>query len=454
MKKLILIVLGIAAIVSGCTSDEGEMLVEKQDDAPQMRVSRFRSVDEARNIAQQAIDALGSGARSTRTLKGNSGVTVVRTHASRSGDSDTIMYALDMEDDQGFVLIAAPSDMSPLIAVIENGSYSDPENLKNESYQFVLAQTEENIIRNISSTTIPITPQPSPYWEIDSLNYRLEPAVKVNWDPWWPANSYVTQNKVAGCGPVASAMIMSVFELPKNITYTFPGRDISSETLDWSSIKKHKISANLIEVISNPLIQHLGQCELSYEGHKTIGRLMRQIGEICHANYEAPSNEHLSGRTSVNTANRYNALTQYLTGIATKDGTTTWRLYLDLHYYKTAFVSAGDANNSDNAHIWVADGVWRVGMKKYYYEPAGYSEVLQPGEVLGEYKLVYTEGEIYDLLHYNWGYGGNCNGWFIRTEKNEPLDPYEHDQETGNYSFGSSPSEYSINVEYRCYGER
>lgn len=39
MKKLILIVLGIAAIVSGCTSDEGEMLVEKQDDAPQMRIS-------------------------------------------------------------------------------------------------------------------------------------------------------------------------------------------------------------------------------------------------------------------------------------------------------------------------------------------------------------------------------------------------------------------------------
>lgn len=429
------------------------MLVAEQYKAPRMTVSRFRSVDRARDIAQQAIGALDNRGRNARSLK-DGGVTVVRTRASRSGDSDTIMYALDMDDDQGFVLIAGPSNISPLLAVVESGSYADPENLENESYQYVINQTKNFIIDGLEGTRIPITPQPMPYWEVDSNNYRLEPSVKVNWDQEWPANAFVTQNKSAGCVPVASAMIMSVFEIPKNISYTFAGRDISAETLDWNSIKKHKISAHMIELINNLLFGHLEQCDLSYEGHKTIGRIIRQVGEICNADYNSPSDKYPFGRTGVSKANRYNALTQYLTGVGTKDGATTWRLYLDLHYYKTALVTALDANNPDSGHSWVADGVWRVGMKKYYYEPVGSVELPQPGEVIGEYKLVYTEGEIYDLLHYNWGHGGNCNGWFIREAKNEPMNPYQFDQETGNYGSSTNPAEYSVDVEYRCYGER
>lgn len=454
MKPLKSILLGIAALMASCASEDAGLLMPEPDNTPQLSISRFRSVDEARNVAQQAIAALDNKSRASRTIKDNGGVTVVRSHESRSSDSDTLMYAIDLDDNQGFVLIAGPADMSPLLAVIESGSYNDPKNTNNSGYQYYISETKSAIAKSIDGTRIPITPQPMPYWTVDSLNYRLDPSVKVNWDQGWPLNAFVSENKAAGCVPVASAMIMSVFDKPSVITYTFTNKDITSETLNWSALKGHKNPANMYEFVGQVAINHLSQCQLSMDGHKTLGRITRQIGHLCHAKHEPPKNSLDPGRTGVLSINRYNALDKYLSGIPTKEGSSTWTLYLDLHSYQAALVTAQDANNNDNGHSWVADGVWRIGMKKYYYEPVGSVTVPQPGETLGEYKLVKTEGEIYDLLHYNWGYGGNCNGWFIRTATNSPSDSYQHDKENDNHEYNPSPASFSIGVEYKCYGTR
>lgn len=445
MKKLILIVLGIAAIVSGCTSDEGEMLVEKQDDAPQMRVSRFRSVDEARNIAQQAIDALGSGARSTRTLKGNSGVTVVRTHASRSGDSDTIMYALDMEDDQGFVLIAAPSDMSPLIAVIENGSYSDPENLKNESYQFVLEATKNSIIESLSNTKLPLNPTPTSYIVVDSLNYKDEPTVKTNWNQAWPENMFVA-NKIAGCVPLANVTAMSVVEYPKSISYTFPEKDIASETINWTEVKKHKQSSNTIDQPAN----HYNTCNATPAAHVTLGRLVRQAGYICGAFDIVKDNKHSTG---VYRDHVFDAIKHYLPSNMYKEANPALNLFIDLGRYKVAIIDYYTRqDNNGHGHTWIADGRWRLGMVKYYYQLEGAgTEIPKPGEIIdpNRYVLVKTEGKIEELLHYNWGWGGNCNGWFRSSTRN-PQNPYQYD----NYLNYADNVEYKYGGHYICIGKR
>lgn len=444
MKKLILLVLGIASILSGCTSDEGEMLVEKQDDTPQMRVSRFRSIDEARNIAQQAIDALGGNARNSRTLKDNSGVTVVRTHASRSGDSDTIMYALDMEDDQGFVLIAGPSDMSPLLAVVENGSYSDPENLKNESYQFVLEATRNDIIESLSDTKIPIEPIPTFYIVVDSLNYKDEPSVKTNWNQAWPENMFVA-NKVAGCVPLSTVTAMSVIEYPKSINYTFPEKDIASETINWAEIKKHKQSGSS----KDQQASHYNSCNATAAAHMTLGRLIRQAGYICGAFDKVDDNGNHA--TAVYRNNTFKAIKYYLPSNMYKESDPALDLFTDLGGYKVAMIDYY-TSTTGSGHTWIADGRWRLGMVKYYYQlEGGGTEVPKPGEIVDKdrYVLVKTEGKIEELLHYNWGWGGNCNGWFRSATRN-PQNPYQYD----NYLNYANNVEYKYSGHYICIGKR
>lgn len=435
-------------MVSGCTSEDGNMLVQERECMDKLiTTSRFRSESDARNIAQQAIDALGSRGRSGLTLKASDGVTVVCSPSSRAGENDTLMYALDLEDDNGFVLIAGPSTISPLLAVVESGSYSAPENKANGGYQYVMNETKEFLKKEIDR--LPITPMPLPYWEVDSLNYLVPPSVQLSWDQFWPANAYCPDNALSGCVPLASAMIMSVFELPKTISYGFAERDIESETLNWTEIKKHKKSPALYFNQSQAVLSHLSECEASMAIHKTIGRIVRQAGMLCYASYGVRVDEFGNKETSVSDKNLYNALDKYLVGVPTKDGSSTWTMYLDLHSYQAAMVTSADSQYG--GHAWIADGVWRVGMKKYYYEPVGYIEVPKPGETVGEYKLVKTEGEIFDLMHYNWGWGGNCNGWFIRTAKVIPTEAHEYDDDN---KYLQSSFEFSMDVTYRCYGKR
>ena len=152
MKPLKSILLGIAALMASCASEDAGLLMPEPDNTPQLSISRFRSVDEARNVAQQAIAALDNKSRASRTIKDNGGVTVVRSHESRSGDSDTLMYAIDLDDNQGFVLIAGLVYISPLLAVIEIGSYNHPEHTNNSGYQYYISKTKSAITKSIDGT--------------------------------------------------------------------------------------------------------------------------------------------------------------------------------------------------------------------------------------------------------------------------------------------------------------
>jgi len=355
---------------------------------------------------------------------------------SRSGDSDTLMYAIDLDDNQGFVLIAGPADMSPLLAVIESGSYNDPENTNNSGYQYYISETKSAIAKSIDGTRIPITPQPMPYWTVDSINYKYKPIINLCWGQGWPENQF-SPNKIAGCVPLATAMIMAVLEQPKTMSYNFSNKDISSETIDWVSLKKHASSTFAHDPSDKYISEHLSYCQSSSDNHKTLARIIRQIGEICNANYTGIDN------TNVIDSQAFNGIKGYLRGIDSKESSTSRALFSDLSKYQIALVYS-------SGHAWVADGIWRIGMKKYYYEPIGSLEIPKPGEIVGEYKLVKTEGNIDELIHFNWGRCGNCNGWFNRLSTYATGDSYQYDSPDGNIPFGM----FDNNLTYMCVGKR
>lgn len=66
--------------------------------------------------------------------------------------------------------------------------------------------------------------------------------------------------------------------------------------------------------------------------------------------------------------------------------------------------------------MWVADGRWEYGVQISAY---GYDS-----ELKSYCNLLWREGQIRQCLHFNWGWGGNCNGYFLLNV----LDPNKADQ--------------------------
>lgn len=443
--RKISVVLSFLLFLASCVTDGSDIRLPEKD---KINNSRFRGVEEAKDIARQIANALETGSRSKYEVKAD-GITVVKKYSSRSTDCDTIMYAIDFEDNNGFVLIAGPDSFSPILAIVESGSYNDPLNLNNQGYQYILNETKNCIANYIYENRIPITPQPDGYWRIDSINYKYEPSLNLRWNQFWPENIYAPNN-VAGCVPVATAMVMAYFEQPSSITYSFLGADLDNEYINWKSIKNHKTSVNSYIVPPERVISdHLQGCFARENSHKTIGRIIRQIGVDCKAMYNMQDTV-----TSVISENTYNGIKKYLASIDMYESNSSRSLFADLKKYNMALVHSCVTTDLTKGHAWIADGIWRLGMKKYYYEPVGQgSQKPNPGDndIIGEYVLVKTEGNIEELFHFNWGWGGNSNGWFRIHGDFDPDNSYQFDKLYGNTNQDIS---FSNSIQYICLGKR
>lgn len=158
--------------------------------------------------------------------------------------------------------------------------------------------------------------------------------------------------------------------------------------------------------------------------------------------------------TSVISENTYNGIKKYLASIDMYESNSSRSLFADLKKYNMALVHSCVTTDLTKGHAWIADGIWRLGMKKYYYEPVGQgSQKPNPGDndIIGEYVLVKTEGNIEELFHFNWGWGGNSNGWFRIHGDFDPDNSYQFDKLYGNTNQDIS---FSNSIQYICLGKR
>ncbi|MDO4320717.1 MAG: C10 family peptidase [Bacteroidales bacterium] len=415
-----LILIALLGFLAGCSDDAPQISKEDSDERIALfSDSHIRSVAAAKDIAAQIASTLNSTSRTTRSLKHDGVTTIVHNNnLSRSESPDTIMYAVEFEDEQGFVLVSAPDNMPPVIAVIESGSFNDPRNAEIDAYQFCLAAAKDYIINEgdfSKNTKVPIEIIPQSYWVVDSVNYKHEPTVKGWWNQQWPYNLY--SPKSAGCTQLATLMAMSVFEEPKTINYTFTGRDKNSESINWSEIKRHAESLTFSPDPNNAssMAQHFNLCKASKESHKTAGRLIRQIGEILGVDY---TKDTLS--ISVDYNNAFKAIKYYLPNREFKE--CTLNAFHELGGYSVAIVigletEKDPVTKARNGHAWIADGIWRLGMARYYYELEGGGLEVPPtlpdDPSKPRYILTRTEGKIFEYIHYNWGWDNLSNGWFL-----------------------------------------
>lgn len=416
MKKFLLLLATSVLFLSCAEQFEYPAVNETHD---KTTVPQIRSVDQAIEIANEFLSAGSVGSRSNSEIKVSN---VILSDITRSAGTDTLIYALDIENNNGFVLVAAPKNVEPILAVIDEGSFNDPKNLENKSYQMILEETKD-YVANLSSNRIPIDPDPidttkmeitpaSDFYHVYIANIVREPLVNVQWGQSWPENIFC-ENSIAGCTPIAIAQMLSYFELPKSINYTFPGKDISSENLNWTTIKQHK---------------SIYDCYCSYASHRTLARVVREIGQRAYTDY---SQEDVSGTYFSNVANAI----QQLTGLTPDNGGGSNTILFDdlAQNVGIAIIAAGD-------HCFIADAIKHIEYKVYErsYNPDGsIKDIKQSG---------YSNTR---LIHYNWGWDGNCNGYFWYDSFN-PSKAYQNEYDnkqlnnTSSYNFTGQKMYYYL----------
>ncbi len=424
MKNKFLFILGICFIFCSCANLDVPEVDSKECNGSEIGI---RTESDAAKIA---IMATVKGCLQTRNadFKMVSSVIPITSGNTRSS-GDTVIYAVQFGDDEGFALISARRDVEPLLAIVDEGNIDSDKTRSNTAFNEALRRTVEYASKpspSFLSLTDDNTPHPQlrpGYYDTILPRQKEDPLVKVRWGQIWPEGIYCP-NGIGGCGPVAAAQILSTMNMPKEISYFFPEMDISSETINWSLLKKHYESSSFADYCIN----YKG-CELSVEEHKTLGRLVRQIGVQAEAKYLMGDDiatqtvaakvtetiRALSGKNVISQGNSAINLYNSLAGIAPSNKK------------RVAYVRGED--NVVGGHAWVADGTWEIGLMVKYWDLG----TINGGVPSGMTPTVIRDFARY--LHFNWGWNGGCNGYFL-VNIFSPDNAYKYDSYVGNYPRG------------------
>lgn len=434
-RKLITVLILAIAIIS-CSQQDEPIYVADSTATDIENLSPMRTPQDAADIANALMSQQRISGRNARIITASEAIAVTSQVHSRS-EVDTIMYAVNFGDNEGFVLVSAPTDVEPILAVTEHGDFNSETSLKNEPFQAALSMAKNYVISTSSIGDLDPSIPPT----FDSTRWILKPQgysktekydmkkfnLTVEWGQGWPENIYAP-NKVAGCVPVAVTQILSFYEKPKLLKYNFPEKDCESENADWPSLKKHKRIYLTYEPHDLDIDYHCTSCEADLQTHIRLGRLVREIGYQCHATYHHTPPKKTSAPTSIAIALLKGILTESEFYFIVEQNA---RALID-SFYKTdckgiAYVEGW--TNDNEGHVWVADGAWVTGtiIKRYVYDPDG----------IIEYRLESVTDKVTRYLHFNWGYNGNSNGYFLENiydlSKGSELDNPTYSQSDFNF---------------------
>jgi hypothetical protein len=341
-------------------------------------------------------------------------------------------------NNQGFTIISSPYEAEPIIAMVDEGDFNSEETSSNENFQYILDTSKRYVSASVSKldTTLNRFTEYIPIPDPDTIYYPTVKTkrVSVEWNQAWPENMYCSNN-IAGCVPVAIAQVCSYFEYPNSLTLTFPEKDCSSISFDWSNIKKHSTSGSAYYPTSSYISWHYSTCEATEENHKNIARFISQIGYDGNAIRTANA-------TSILASDIPELVQRYLSSGFTFTRTSDQSKVLSLLQSTTGVALTwgwdSTSDNLEDGHCWVTDGIYTFGYKiRTYYLPTIF-------ESDGSGDISYFDTEYHQTLyHMNLGWGGNCNGYYTSTIF-KPENVYEYD----NSSYNGSNSQFDTNLSF------
>ena len=365
-----------------------------------------RSVAEAIRIANQCsqMNSKNLGRAGSKVVDETSVSCLTRTNG-RSG-TDTLIYAIDYQDDEGYVLVSANKNTEPVLAVIEKGRFEDKDTLKC-GYDFFIDQAMDYV----ASITNPIIPEPiKPGFEDFILLYKTDTLtlqefnptyrLEVEWGQYWPENMF-SPNKVAGSAPVATAQLFSYFEPSYNLQLNFENKPYDFLMLDWSRLKKHVSSTGYSTPNDANKLIHSLDCDADEQIHIELGCLIRCLEDSHTCVYVEDVDPYSSWTATI--LNSYNYASEILYDQE--------KIPMTPGYFYEALKDGGIgviACNTDEyayKHNWLADGATQIiyNITTYY----NYNTRTK------EYTYKEEERQVHNYIHYNWGMHGRYNGWFL-----------------------------------------
>lgn len=378
----------LASLLLFSCSVENELGHSTEDD---ITASYTVTQEEAQIIVQSLLDEI-SFVSSTKGTENNlreiSGINVLRrnTIQTRSGtdeipaDLDTLMYVVNFSDDNGFALVAADKRTEPVFAIIDKGNF-DFGQLNEEDNDMFLTfldyaiSTELEDIENYGKDE-PQTKAAINGW---TINTTYAPILKTNWAQGDRRNPYSSYGKycpnfITGCAVTAAAQILSHFRNISHVDWSYNGTGGGAD-LHWDRIISDCEKYN-------------GMLDLGYTAQSLdeIAHLCRYLGLAFDAEYEEKTN--VKRNKPINWFNDWSGLkaskleeyndSQIISSI--KNGNPV---------YGTGFSGRkrflGITIKHTGGHVWVYDG----------------------------YISANKDGKQQNLIHCNWGWGGNKNGYYL-----------------------------------------
>lgn len=421
MLKKVFIALACIATLSSCNNEDAPVMPNNGTPEQQATHSLLRSPEEAVDIALDALSILGNQSKSrgeVRNIDFSSPVKIIRSTAtsSRSHMNDTLMYVVNYANEQGFAVISANKALQPLIAVTEQGYYDPEEGTEVEPFEWYMNQVTTTLASieipdSLKIPSNPLEPQRPGLWYTRTVEDTIEkfehtPRINLKWGQSGIYGQYCP-NGVCGCTPLAIGMAMTSVRKPSSIQITFDSQYAQNMQLNWDEINQHTFG------------EYYYSCSTcgdnATKNHNTIGLLLRQIGYLASSTY---FEDAASPSTSTTIAGAEKALSSLRIPYQEFNSIPTFGSDNDI-YLVFGLVKDSNGEPSMYGHTWICDG-------DYYCHRLVKSQKCEYLSLSDKGWITYQEVTVKtSLKHYNWGWNGQCNGYF-RTDLPYPGAPYQY----------------------------
>lgn len=362
--------------------------------------SIVRTPEEARTLAAEAFADFYGTSRSLARIKD------VRTFTaaapSRSGAApDTTFYVVNLDDNQGYAVIAASRDVEPVLAVTESGNIESIDSIENPGAKMFfdcLNLSREGNYHPIDSSTIIL---PNPGWTggdvnpwldtpqykdvVSTKDFKSDLRAPFAWGQIYP-EGLKFPNGTAGCANVATALIFSYFEYP---VYFDNGMG-KMVTFDWDNIKIHKQSFDYYYDYIND------GCNADRGRHPHTN-----LSEACYAIGLRNNSTYFETETGVTISDAHNTIKAYFpkTTDIIEGKPNAYEIIGDGIIY----TRAQQSEESVGGHVFVIDG---------YNHQTITTTTMKRDPQQAEWYPIRTVTTTMDYNHINWGWNGVDNGYF------------------------------------------
>lgn len=359
----------------------------------------------ARKVAQTVAQREGAAS----SLRSASDLPLV--YAAAPGQSGTALRSGTMEGaadyfvfnfpgEKGFAIVAGDDRVRPVLGYSDEGSF-DPDNLP-ENFRGMLAYYQDQIAW-ANNKGIEATPDIAAEWSRYMSGTALRAGGKsvlletANWNQYDPYNrkTPMFSNEVTevhaptGCSATAMGIIMKYYRFPEQANMekgiaSYEGIDISYDKYDWENIPKElNASSSIYEI--NAVAELLWECGANIHTKYSLGTGCASDENVLNAM-----------RDVFGYSLQMKALDQWLEKYSWEEWKSILRNELDNRHpvlYASSTEQRIDAL-SGKGHMFVCDGY-----------------------------------DSYDRFHFNWGWGGLYNGFYLLSS----LDP-KNDLVWGGYN--------------------